>query len=149
LASSEQERAHRKRRSWPIPALIAFVSFLGGLASNVVSGFIQDILKPHSLWVWGVCVLAGVVSVIAAVVDARKTEEPACTLIENDGLIANADRIKESKEQPTAMSFPQDFDLSSKRKLVEALLVCDPMKTTQSRDQVVADLPAEIGNKIK
>jgi hypothetical protein len=149
LASSEHARTHRKRHSWPIPALIAFVSFLGGLASNLVASYIQTNLEPYRRWVWGVCILAGIAAVVAAIVDARETEKPASTLIENDGLIANADRIKESKEQPAAMSFPQDFDLSSKRKLVEALLACDPMKTTQSRDQVVADLPAEIGNKIK
>jgi hypothetical protein len=47
------------------------------------------------------------------------------------------------------MSFTRGFELSSKRKLVEALLACDPMKTTQSRDQVIEDLPAEICNKIK
>lgn len=149
MASSEQASARRKRRSWPIPALIAFISFLGGLASNLVADYIQKILEPYRRWVWGVCILAGIAAVIAAIVDARETEEPARTPIENDGLIANADGIKESKEQPAAMSFPQDFDLSSKRKLVEALLACDPMKTTESRDQAVADLPVEVGNKIK
>src|SRR5262245_9839439 len=149
LASSEHARTHRKRRSWPIPALIAFISFLGGLASNLVASYIQASLEPYRRWVWGVCILAGVAAVIAAIVDARKTGEQAGTLIENVGLVTNADRTNESKEQPIAMPFPQDFDLSSKRKLVEAMLECDPMKTTQSRDQVVADLPAEIGNKIK
>jgi hypothetical protein len=47
------------------------------------------------------------------------------------------------------MSFTQDFELDSKRKLVEALLACDPMKTTQSRDQTLADLPSQIGAKVK
>jgi hypothetical protein len=57
-------------------------------------------------------------------------------------------RIKDNQEQSTAMSFPQESDFSSKCRLVEALLACDPMKTTQSRDQVIARLPAQIGNKI-
>lgn len=149
MASPEQASAHRKRRSWPIPALLAFVLFLGGVASNIVASRIEASLEPYGRWVWGVCILACVAAVIAAVRDARKTEEPARTLIESGSLITNANRIKENKEQPAAMSFTQDFDLSSKRKLVEALLACDPMKTTQSRDQVVTDLPDEIGNKIK
>jgi len=99
LASSGHARTHRKRHSWPIPALIAFVSFLGGLASNLVASYIQTNLEPYRRWVWGVCILAGIAAVVAAIVDARETEEPASTLIENDGLVANADRNKESKEQ--------------------------------------------------
>ncbi|MGH9752595.1 MAG: SUMF1/EgtB/PvdO family nonheme iron enzyme [Blastocatellia bacterium] len=40
------------------------------------------------------------------------------------------------------------LDRADRYKLVEALLECDCMKTPQSRDQVVVDLPPEIGSKI-
>jgi len=39
-------------------------------------------------------------------------------------------------------------DLTDRDKLVEALLECDCMKTIQSRNRIVRDLPAEIQQKI-
>src|SRR5262249_40214780 len=94
LALSGQASVHRKRRSWTIPALIAFISFLGGLASNLVASYIQTGLEPYRPWVWGVCILAGMAAVVAAIMDARQAEEQPAILIENDGLVTDANRIK-------------------------------------------------------
>lgn len=46
------------------------------------------------------------------------------------------------------MNYQHELPLASKLKLVEALLACECLKNQQSRDQVVADLPAEICNRI-
>lgn len=46
------------------------------------------------------------------------------------------------------MSFPDRLDKADRYRLVEVLLECDCMKTPQSRDQVVADLPLEISGKV-
>jgi hypothetical protein len=41
----------------------------------------------------------------------------------------------------------EDWDLPRKRKLVEALLACDCMQTPLSRDQIIDELPPEIGHR--
>jgi len=43
----------------------------------------------------------------------------------------------------------EDWDLPRKRKLVEALLACNCMQTPLSRDQIIDELPPEIGHRIK
>ena len=40
-------------------------------------------------------------------------------------------------------------DLARKRQLVEALLACNCMQTPQSRNQIIGELPPEIGHRIK
>ena len=42
-----------------------------------------------------------------------------------------------------------EWDVPSKRKLVEALIACNCMQTPQSREQIIADLRTAIGQRIK
>jgi hypothetical protein len=44
-------RSFPRRRSWLIPALIAAVAFIGGVASNLVASDIQEAVKPYRGWV--------------------------------------------------------------------------------------------------
>jgi hypothetical protein len=67
------------RRSWCIPASIALLTFLGGVAGNVVAARLDVILTDYMLWmVWGVFGGAMLVTVITAIRDYRqRNEDPA------------------------------------------------------------------------
>jgi membrane protein implicated in regulation of membrane protease activity len=64
----------RHRRAWLVPALIALLLFLGGVASNLVAGDLQPLVQPYRAWVWALFFVALVVAVGAAVWESRQRE---------------------------------------------------------------------------
>ena len=68
---------YKPRRAWFIPALIAAVSFIGGVASNLLANDLQEWFKSSRPWVWLLCAIAFLVAVIAAIRDHLRTGEAA------------------------------------------------------------------------
>lgn len=62
----------RHRRTWLVPALIALLLFLGGVASNLVAGDLQPLVQTYRVWVWALFLVALGVAVAAAVWEARQ-----------------------------------------------------------------------------
>jgi TIR domain/Effector-associated domain 2 len=145
----------RRRRTWIAPAAIALILFLGGLASNLVANFIQSSIEPYRLWVWLFCAVAGIISVAVAIRESRKTDDPSGHPHEDvsdsqAAAVANLkDEVNTAKSQQPSMANQHEPPLPSKFKLVAALLGCGCMKDAESRNQVVAQLPDEIGQKIQ
>jgi tetratricopeptide (TPR) repeat protein len=67
--------SYLSRHSWCIPASIALITFLGGVASNLVATHIDPIRKDYLWVVWGVFGVALLVTVINAIRDHRQREE--------------------------------------------------------------------------
>jgi hypothetical protein len=65
-----------RRRSWIIPAVIAAILLIGGVTSNLIANYIQPILDPYRRWVWLAFVIAAIVTVLVAIRDHRKSDEP-------------------------------------------------------------------------
>ena len=61
----------RYRRTWLVPALIALILFLGGVASNLIAGDLQPIVARYRAWAWVLFIVALIVAVGAAVWDWR------------------------------------------------------------------------------
>ncbi|HKX32796.1 MAG TPA: tetratricopeptide repeat protein [Blastocatellia bacterium] len=59
----------KQRRTWLIPGLIAAVSFIGGVASNLLASDLEEALKPYRNWVWLLCTVAFIIAVVAAIRD--------------------------------------------------------------------------------
>ena len=66
-----------RRRSWIIPAIIAVILLISGVASNLVANYIQPGLEPYRRWVWLVFAIAAIVTVLVAIRDYRKSDEPS------------------------------------------------------------------------
>jgi formylglycine-generating enzyme required for sulfatase activity len=64
----------KHRRAWLVPALIALVLFLGGVASNLVAADLQAVVGPYKIWVWALFLVALAVAVGAAVWESRQPE---------------------------------------------------------------------------
>ena len=64
----------RHRRTWLVPALIALLLFLGGVASNLVAADLQEAVGPYKIWVWALFFVALVVAVGAAIWESRQRE---------------------------------------------------------------------------
>ena len=64
----------KHRRAWLVPALIALVLFLGGVASNLVAADLQAAVGSFKIWVWVLFFVALVVAVGAAVWESRQRE---------------------------------------------------------------------------
>lgn len=71
---SHLRRSHL-RRSWMIPALFAFVLFIGDVTVEVLGDEFKEMLKPYRKWVWAALVIALVAAVVAAIRDARRNDE--------------------------------------------------------------------------
>ncbi|RME52784.1 MAG: hypothetical protein D6790_18360, partial [Caldilineae bacterium] len=67
------------RRSRFIPAILALLAFLGGLAANWMPVTIPPWLQP---WVWPFIILAGIATIALTVVELRQAPEPAERLVE-------------------------------------------------------------------
>jgi hypothetical protein len=67
--------SHKQRRTWFIPALIAAVSFIGGLASNLLASDLEGILKSYRIWVWLLCIAAFIIAIVAAIRDRLQSDE--------------------------------------------------------------------------
>src|SRR5262245_15566374 len=75
-------RSPNQRRSWFIPALIALVLFVGGLAANLVTSDMSQFVAHYRPWLVGVVILAGVVAVAVAIRDVRRpTDDKPGTLV--------------------------------------------------------------------
>ena len=73
--SGSTTRPHRSRLPWLIPAIIAALSFIGGVAGNLVATDLDQPLKRYRIEVWVVFGIALVLAVIGAVWQARKPDE--------------------------------------------------------------------------
>jgi len=72
-------QSHASRRSWYIPASIALVLFLGGVAGNLVASE-MDWIRPRYMWVvWAVFGVAMLVTVLMVIRDHRQREEELAT----------------------------------------------------------------------
>jgi tetratricopeptide (TPR) repeat protein len=65
----------KQRRTWFVPALIAAVSFIGGVASNLLASDLEDIVKKYRPLIWGLCGAAFAAAVVAAVRDHLRPDE--------------------------------------------------------------------------
>jgi formylglycine-generating enzyme required for sulfatase activity len=59
----------RRRGRWILPAILAAVLFIGGVASNLVATYIQLSLDNHKPWVWGLFGIALTVAIIVTIRD--------------------------------------------------------------------------------
>jgi tetratricopeptide (TPR) repeat protein len=66
----------KHRRRWFIPALIAAISFIGGVASNLLASDLEEVLKPYRTWVWLLCAVALIIAVAAAIRDHLQVNAP-------------------------------------------------------------------------
>jgi tetratricopeptide (TPR) repeat protein len=73
--STKQQR--RSRLTWLIAAAAAAFLFLGSLATNLIATDIYETIKPYRFWVWLVCIVAFVVTVVAAVNQHRHVSASA------------------------------------------------------------------------
>ena len=71
-------QATRAHARWLIPAVIALVAFIGGVASNLVATDLETILPSYRFIVWGIFAIALITAIAAAIWEARKTlSQPA------------------------------------------------------------------------
>lgn len=75
---------HKPRRLWLMPAIVAFVTIVIGVAGNLVATDLDSILKPYRTVVWLIFGIAALVAVAAAIWEARRTPEPSTS---NDPVI--------------------------------------------------------------
>ena len=68
---------HLSRQALLIAGIGAALVFLGGVASNLVASDLQTMLKPYRVWVWVICAIAFVVTVVSAIVAARRRDDSA------------------------------------------------------------------------
>lgn len=59
-------------RTWLIPAIIAFIAFIGNVASNLIATDLDPVLKPYRPGVWGIFGIALVVAIGAAIREASR-----------------------------------------------------------------------------
>jgi tetratricopeptide (TPR) repeat protein len=52
------------------------ILFAGGVAGNLIASYLQTSLEPYRRWVWLMFVIALVVTVVAAIVEARRRDDP-------------------------------------------------------------------------
>jgi len=62
-------------RKWLIYAIIAFVLFIGNVATNLVSKNLEEFVKPYRTVVWLFFVVALITAVTVAILDARRTSD--------------------------------------------------------------------------
>ena len=86
----------RARSPWLIPAMIALVAFIGGVASNLVATDLETILPSYRFIVWGVFAIAMIIAIAAAIWEARKTpgqptSETSATSAQNRSVAVGGD----------------------------------------------------------
>jgi tetratricopeptide (TPR) repeat protein/heme exporter protein D len=60
------------RWTWLVPALLAVISVIGGVAGNLTAAYLQTSLQSYSRWVWLSFGITSVLAVVIAIVEARK-----------------------------------------------------------------------------
>jgi tetratricopeptide (TPR) repeat protein len=73
--SGSTTRQHRSRFRWIVPAIIAAVLFLGGVAGNLVAADLDPVRKQYPGWVWAFFFVAGVIAVCVAVREYNKQDK--------------------------------------------------------------------------
>src|SRR5215210_8105945 len=73
--SGPTTRQHRSRVRWIIPAIIAALLFLGGVAGNLVATDLDPVSKPYRVWVWIFFFVALAVTVFVAVREYNRQDE--------------------------------------------------------------------------
>jgi tetratricopeptide (TPR) repeat protein len=87
------------RPPWLIPALVAVILFVGGVASNLVASDLQEIIRPYRKWVWVVFAIALVVAVVVAISDARRRDSAP---VETAGAVETTRNVNASGERSVA-----------------------------------------------
>jgi tetratricopeptide (TPR) repeat protein len=64
-----------KPQPWLLPASFAAISFVGGIASNLVANAVDQTFRPYIRWVTVLLAIAFVVSILAAVREARRARQ--------------------------------------------------------------------------
>ena len=73
--SGSTTRQHRSRFRWIVPAIIAAVLFLGGVAGNLVAADLDPVRKQYPGWVWAFFFVAGIIAVFVAVREYNKQDK--------------------------------------------------------------------------
>lgn len=81
---------------WLVPAIVAFIAFVGGVASNLVATDLEAILPSYRIIVWSIFVIALITAVVIAIWEARKTSEQSApeadiTLVQNRSVTIGGD----------------------------------------------------------
>lgn len=94
--------ADSRRRMWVIPAIVALLAFVGGVARNLVASDLAPVLKPYRPVVWVVFGVALITAVGAAIYDAQKRGEPPAVPWEElgDKVSARARKIRGKLNMP-------------------------------------------------
>ncbi len=67
----------RPSRPWLLPALLAILLALGGLAANVIAADLQETLKPVRWLGWGLFAISTVAAIVLAIQEARRPADRA------------------------------------------------------------------------
>jgi tetratricopeptide (TPR) repeat protein len=73
--SGSTARQHRPRLRWIIPAGIAVLLSLGGVAGNLVATDLDPVRKRYPFWVWAFYVIVIVIAVVVAVREYNKQDK--------------------------------------------------------------------------
>ena len=65
----------KPRRSWLLPAIVAFITFIGGVASNLVASDLEGILPSYRIVVWGIFGLSLIITVVVSISEARNNSQ--------------------------------------------------------------------------
>ncbi len=76
------------RGPWLIPALIALVLFLGGVASNWVASDLQATIQPYRRWVWLSGAIALAIAVVTATIEALRRDRSLVPNEKSGGITA-------------------------------------------------------------
>ncbi|MFL6254886.1 MAG: hypothetical protein ACJ74T_07675, partial [Pyrinomonadaceae bacterium] len=73
--SGSTNRPRRKRFRWIIPAAIAALLSLGGVAGNLVATDLDPVRKQYPVWVWAFFFVAVAIAVVVAVREYNRQDE--------------------------------------------------------------------------
>lgn len=72
LSGSTSLQKTLTRRTWLIPGLVAVILFVGAVASNLIASNLAEGFYPYRGWAWIVFAIALVVTVVTAIIEARR-----------------------------------------------------------------------------
>ncbi len=67
-----RQTLNRRRLWWLIPALIAIIAFIGGVAGNLIAADLESMIDQYRFWVWAVFFIALVAAVWGAIWEYRR-----------------------------------------------------------------------------
>jgi hypothetical protein len=78
-----------------VPVFVAAISFMGGLAGNLIAGDLQTALQPYRRWVWLSGAIALAVAMLTAFVEARRrSTSPGSSTNEKSGGITALNQLR-------------------------------------------------------